>query len=79
MQEEILNAKIIRPDCFGKVRIPFSDKISTKDIKLSDINSYNTDIRIIPFCNPISDEDVNLTKYDLTWNATQLTEQELEI
>ena len=78
-KKEVLKSKISRLDCFGKLRIPFSDKISTKGINFSDINSSNTDIRIIPYNDPSTQQAVNITKYNLTWITTQLTEQELEI
>ena len=54
-KKEVLKSKISRLDCFGKLRIPFSDKISTKGINFSDINSSNTDIRIIPYNDPSKD------------------------
>ncbi len=34
---------------------------------------------MIPYRDPSSGELVNLTKYNLTWSATKLTEFELEI
>ena len=74
-----MSAKIVRPDCFGKVKILFSDKISTKEIRFSDINSSNTDIRIIPYNDPSSGEHVNLTDYNFTWTTIKLTEYELDI
>ena len=61
------------------MRISFSEKILATGIKLSDINSSNTDIRIIPYRDPSSGELLNLTKYNFTWNTTGLTEYELEI
>ena len=54
-----MSAKILRVDCFGKVKIPFSQKIMTKGIKLSDINSSNTDIRIIPYNDSSTGKFVN--------------------
>ena len=74
-----MSAKILRVDCFGKVKIPFSQKIMTKGIKLSDINSSNTDIRIIPYNDSSTGKFVNQSNFNLSWNATQITEQELEI
>jgi hypothetical protein len=61
------------------VRIPFSEKISIKGIKSSDINSSNTEIKILPYIDPSTGDLIDLSKYNLTWNATQLTEDELEI
>ena len=69
-----MNAIISQIDCFGKVKITFSNKISIYGIKFLDINSSNTDIRIIPFVKPEFHEVVNLTKYNMTWNTTKLTE-----
>ena len=74
-----MSAKIYRPDSYGRVRIPFSEKISIKGIKSSDINSSNTDVKIFPYIDPSIGDLVDLSKYNLTWNATQLTEDELEI
>ncbi len=45
----------------------------------SDINSSNTEIRLIPYRDFSSRELLNLTKYDFTWTKTKLTEYELEI
>jgi hypothetical protein len=61
------------------VRIPFSEKISIEGIKSSDINSSNTEVKIVPYIDPSSGDLVDLSKYNLTWNVTQLTEEELEI
>jgi hypothetical protein len=61
------------------MRIPFSEKISIKGIKSSDINSSNTEIKIVPYIDPSTGDLVDLSKYNLTWNATKLTEDELEI
>jgi hypothetical protein len=61
------------------VRIPFSEKISIKGIKSSDINSSNTEVKIIPSIDTSTGDLVDLSKYNLTWNVTQLTEEELEI
>ena len=44
-----MNAKIGPIDCFGKVKIYFSEKIVISGINMSDLNSSNTEIRIIPF------------------------------
>jgi hypothetical protein len=61
------------------VRIPFSEKISIKGINASDINSSNTEIKILPYVDSSTGDFLDLTNYNLTWNATQLTEDELEI
>jgi hypothetical protein len=61
------------------VRILFGEKISIKGIKSSDINSSNTEVEILPYINQITGNFLNLSKYNLTWNTTQLTEKELEI
>ncbi len=45
----------------------------------SDINSSNTDIKIHPYYDKSNGEFLNLSNYDLTWNTTSLTEEELEI
>ncbi len=45
----------------------------------SDINSSNTDIRILPYYDLSTGKYVDLSKYNLTWNSTKLTEEELEI
>ena len=34
---------------------------------------------MIPYVDKSSDDLVNLTKFNLTWTATKLTEKELEI
>jgi hypothetical protein len=44
-----------------------------------DINSSNTEVKILPYINPSTGDLVDLSKYYLTWNVTQLTEEELEI
>jgi hypothetical protein len=61
------------------MRIPFSEKISIKGIKSSDINSFNTEIKILPYIDPSTGGLVGLSNYNLTWQTTQLTEDELEI
>ena len=69
----------MRPDSYGRMRIPFSEKISIKGIKSSDINSSNTEVKILPYIDTITGDFVDLIKYCLTWHATKLTEEELEI
>ena len=59
------------------MKIPFSEKISIEGIKLSDINSSNTEIRIIPYLDPNTNDFINSTKYNLNWTTTKLTEYEL--
>ena len=59
--------------------IPFSEKISIIGIKSSDINSSNTEVEILPYIDPSTGDFLDLSKYNLTWNATKLTEEELEI
>jgi hypothetical protein len=61
------------------LRIPFSEKISIKGIKSSDINSSNTEVKILPYIYQNTGDLVDLSKYSLTWNVTKLTEEELEI
>ena len=61
------------------MRIPFSEKISIIGIKSSDINSSNTEVEILPYIDPSTGDFLDLSKYNLTWNATKLTEEELEI
>ena len=65
------------PNCYGKVRITFNQRISIEGIKSSDINSSNTDIRILPYINPTTHDFLNFSKYNLTWTTTKLTEYEL--
>ncbi len=45
----------------------------------SDINSFNTEIKILPYYDKSNGEFLNLSNYNLTWNTTKLTEEELEI
>jgi hypothetical protein len=52
------------------MRIPFSEKISIIGIKSSDINSSNTEIKILPYIDASTDDLVDLRKYNLTWNTT---------
>ena len=61
------------------MRIPFSEKISIIGINSSYINSSNTEIKILPYIDQDTVDLLDLSKYNLTWNATQLTEDELEI
>jgi len=61
------------------VKISFDQRLSIADIKASDINMSNTDINIIPYREPGSENLLNLTKYNLTWQAISLTEKELYI
>jgi len=61
------------------VKISFDQRLSIADIKASDINMSNTDINIIPYREPGSENLLNLTKYNLTWKAISLTEKELYI
>jgi hypothetical protein len=61
------------------MKITFSEKISIIGIESSDINSSNTEVRILPYIDPSIGDLIDLSKYNLTWNATQLTEDELEI
>jgi len=49
------------------MEILFSETINTEKLKISDINSSNTNITIIPYFNPFSEKIINLTKYNLTW------------
>ena len=58
-----MRANINRLDTFGKVKISYTQILSIVGIKASDINSSNTDIRIIPYYDPNSGEILNLTKY----------------
>ena len=37
---------------------------------MKDINSSNTEIRILPYNDPMTGELVNLTKYNLNWTTT---------
>jgi hypothetical protein len=74
-----LSAKILLPDCYGKLRIRFSQRILIKGINKSDINSSNTEIKILPYHDKRNGEFLNLSNYNLTWNTTNLTEEELEI
>ena len=67
------------PNCYGKVRITFNQRISIEGINTLDINSSNTDIRILPYNDLSTGNLVDLSKYNLTWNTTKLTEQEIEI
>ena len=57
----------------------FNDSLSIKGITVNNINSSNTDIKIIPYSDQITREFINYTKYNLTWTATKLTQFELEI
>jgi hypothetical protein len=61
------------------MKIPFSEKISIKGIKSSDINSSNTEMKILPYIDPSTGDLVDLSEYNLTWHTTLLTEEELEI
>ena len=45
----------------------------------SDINSSNTEIKIFPYYDKSTGELLNQSNYNLTWNTTKLTEEELEI
>ena len=67
------------PNCYGKVRITFNQRISIEGVNTLDINSSNTDIRILPYNDLSTGNLVDLNKYNLTWNTTKLTEQEIEI
>ena len=61
------------------MKIPFSERISIQGLNISDINSSNTEIKILPYIDPSTENIVDLSKYNLTWNATKFTEQEIEI
>ena len=61
---------MLRPDSYGRMRIPFNEKISIIGIKSSDINSSNTEIKILPYIDASTDDLVDLSKYKLTWNTT---------
>ena len=61
------------------MRITFNQRISIEGVNISDINSSNTDIRILPYNDLSTGNLVDLSKYNLTWNTTKLTEQEIEI
>ena len=66
-------------DCFGKVKISFSQKISIERINSSFINSSNTEIGILPYVDWNTNDLLNLTKFTLRWTTTKLAEYELEI
>ncbi len=57
----------------------FSERISIIGIKSSDINSSNTEVKILPHYDPSTSDLEDLSKYNLIWNVTQLTEEEIEI
>jgi hypothetical protein len=61
------------------VRISFSERISIIGINSSDINLSNTEVKILPYIDPSTGDLIDLSKYNLTWNATKLTEEELVI
>ena len=46
---------------------------------MSDINSSNTDIRILPYIDSNIGKVFDFKNYNLSWNTTRLTEYELEI
>jgi hypothetical protein len=70
---------IISTSCYGQVEILFNDSIDIYKFELSQINSSNTDIMIIPYYNPILRADINYTQYNFTWNTTSITSYKLTI
>ena len=67
------------PGVTGNMDIIFNDTLFLEGITYSDINSSNTEIIIIPYIEPNSNELINLTKFNLTWESTALTSNKLSI
>ena len=57
----------------------FNDTLDLEGIVPSYINSTNTNIKILPYQDPNSNQTLNLTKYELTWETTQLTKNRWKV
>ena len=57
----------------------FNENIHTEGINISNINSSNTEIKIIPYKDPLSEKLLNLTKYNLTWFVKSLKDRKMKI
>ena len=62
-----MTARVVSPSITGKMDILFNDTLSYEALNYSDINSSNTEIKILPYIVPGSTEVINLTKFNLTW------------
>ena len=62
-----MTARIVPPSITGNMDIIFNDTLSQEGLTYSDINSSNTDIQILPYIEPGSNEVINKTKFNLTW------------
>ena len=47
--------------------VDFNDSIVLDGINIADINSTNTDLKIIPYIDKISSENINQSLFALTW------------
>ena len=61
------------------MELVFNQNINTEAINISQINSSNTEIKIIPFIDPVSEKFFNLSKYDLTWYVKSLEINRMKI
>ena len=57
----------------------FNDTLNLEGIEPSYINSTNTDIKILPYQDPNSNQTLNLTNYELTWETTELTKNRWKV
>ena len=57
----------------------FNETIYTIGINISHINSSNTEIKIIPYIDPVSEELINMSKYKLSWYVNSLQNRRMKI
>ena len=50
----------------------FNESISISKTIVSNINSSNTIISLIPYINPTNEEDVNYSSLALTWSIVKI-------
>jgi len=52
--------------------LTFNESISVSKTIVSNINSSNTNISVIPYINPTNEKDVNYSSLGLTWSIVEI-------
>ena len=66
-------------DSYGIMVIYLNDSIILDGINVADINSTNTDIKLIPYIDQIFNYKINQSLFDFSWKAIKLTKNKLRI
>ena len=72
-------SRIASVDSLSNMEIEFNDTLDLEGIEPSDINYTNTNITILPYQNPNSNETYNCTKYAFTWKTISLNKNTLKV